>query len=77
MQIANILGFEIFATAGEKNLEYVKGLGAKEVFDYKDLEMVEKIMKAAEGNQVLLRCHFYERWRTSCGASSQGDESKL
>ena len=52
VQIANILGFEVYATAGEKNQEYVKQLGASEVWDHRDTALVEKIISAAAGRGI-------------------------
>lgn len=52
VQIAKILGFEVYATAGEKNQEYVKQLGASEVWDHRDAALVEKIVHAAAGRGI-------------------------
>ncbi|KAH7138759.1 putative alcohol dehydrogenase [Dendryphion nanum] len=52
VQLAKILGFEVFATAGDKNREYVKKLGANEVWDHQDSALVEKIMNAAAGRVI-------------------------
>lgn len=52
VQIAKILGFEVYATAGEKNLEYIKQLGASQVWDHRDPVLVEKVVQAASGNGI-------------------------
>lgn len=52
VQLAKILGFEVFATAGDKNREYVKKLGASEVWDHQDAALVEKIVNAAAGRVI-------------------------
>ncbi|KAI4177998.1 MAG: hypothetical protein LQ343_000082 [Gyalolechia ehrenbergii] len=54
VQTAKMLGFTVYATASEKHHDYIKSLGAKHVFDYKDADVVEKIVKAIkeDGNTV-------------------------
>ena len=48
VQIAKKLGFKIFATASPVHHEYLKSLGAFEVFDYRDPQVVSKIVAAAK-----------------------------
>ena len=43
IQFAKLGGFRVITTASPKNFELVKGLGADEVFDYRDESVVEKI----------------------------------
>jgi NADPH:quinone reductase-like Zn-dependent oxidoreductase len=52
VQTAKIQGFTVYATASEKHHEYVKTLGASRVFDYKDSQVVEKIVKAAREDGI-------------------------
>ncbi|KAL8939479.1 MAG: hypothetical protein Q9216_003331 [Gyalolechia sp. 2 TL-2023] len=54
VQTAKMLGFTVYATASEKHHDYIKSLGAKHVFDYKDADVVEKLVKAIkdDGNTV-------------------------
>ena len=54
IQIANNLGYTVLATASPHNHDYVKSLGAKYVFDYKDPDVVSKIRKAAGENLSLV-----------------------
>lgn len=54
VQIAKLLGFVVYATASEKHHEYVKGLGASKVFDYKDEGVVGSVVKAAKEDGVTL-----------------------
>ena len=51
IQIAKLYGLRVFTTASKKNFELVKGLGADEVFDYRDEKVVENI-RAATGNAL-------------------------
>ncbi|KAJ1709100.1 putative alcohol dehydrogenase [Aspergillus flavus AF70] len=43
VQYAAGLGYEVVATASPRKFEYVRGLGASAVFDYKDDEIVSKL----------------------------------
>jgi NADPH:quinone reductase-like Zn-dependent oxidoreductase len=48
VQVARSMGFSVYATASEKHHEYLKGLGASRVFDYKSEHVVESIVNAAK-----------------------------
>jgi NADPH:quinone reductase-like Zn-dependent oxidoreductase len=54
IQIVKIIGFRVHATAGSKHYEYLNALGASEVFDYKDKDVVEKIARAVKKDSVSL-----------------------
>jgi len=49
IQLLVAAGLEVAATASAHNLEYLKGLGAKYVFDHKSASVVEDIVGALEG----------------------------
>jgi NADPH:quinone reductase-like Zn-dependent oxidoreductase len=51
IQFAKFGGLRVVTTASPKNFDLVKGLGADEVFDYRDENVVEKI-RAATGNEL-------------------------
>ncbi|KAL8670470.1 MAG: hypothetical protein Q9168_004994 [Polycauliona sp. 1 TL-2023] len=55
VQSAKTMGFTVYATAGAKNLEYVKNLGAHAVFDYKSSDVVSEIANKAKEDGVILR----------------------
>lgn len=46
--MAKLSGLYVIATASPKNFELCRKLGADEVFDYRDPEVVAKIKKSAE-----------------------------
>ncbi|KXH38522.1 zinc-binding dehydrogenase [Colletotrichum simmondsii] len=46
IQLAAGAGYEVIATASPKNFDYVKSLGAAEVFDYRSPAVVQDIIKA-------------------------------
>jgi len=51
IQFAKLCGLRVLTTASSKNFDLVKGLGADEVFDYRNEGVVEKI-RAATGNAL-------------------------
>lgn len=52
-QAAN-MGYVVYATASPHNHEYVKKLGASKVFDYKDSNVVENIVKSAKEDGITI-----------------------
>ena len=54
IQTANLLGFKVYATASTKHHEYLKTLGARRLFDYKDEHVVTSIVKTVREDQVAL-----------------------
>lgn len=49
IQLLKLSGYKVITTCSPRNFDYVKSLGADDVFDYKDAGCVEKIKKAAGG----------------------------
>ncbi|KAK3361694.1 zinc-binding dehydrogenase [Lasiosphaeria ovina] len=49
VQLARSAGYDVIATASPKNFDYVRGLGAKAVFDYRSKTAVADILKAIDG----------------------------
>jgi NADPH:quinone reductase-like Zn-dependent oxidoreductase len=49
VQFAKLSGYRVLATSSPKNFEYLKEIGAAEVFDYNSPTVVEDIKKAAGG----------------------------
>lgn len=54
VQIGRALGLKVFATASSKNHDYVKSLGATEVFDYHDSDVVSNILAAAKRASITI-----------------------
>jgi len=54
VQLARAAGFEVFATASPHNVEFLKKLGASEVFDYKDVNVADNIIAAAKAKGVTI-----------------------
>ncbi|KAK7514512.1 chaperonin 10-like protein [Phyllosticta citriasiana] len=46
IQLAVASGVTVLATSSKKNFDYVMGLGASKVFDYNDLNVVDKILNS-------------------------------
>ena len=47
VQFAKLGGHKVYATCSPRNFNLVKGLGADEVFDYKDPDVSKKIREAS------------------------------
>ena len=48
VQLARSMGFTVFATASAQHHGWLKELGAAEVFDYRDVDVVVRIVEAAK-----------------------------
>lgn len=49
IQLAVAAGYEVFTTSSPRNFDYVKRLGASQVFDYKRTTVVKDVIRALEG----------------------------
>ena len=58
IQFAKLMGFRIYATASERHHEYLKSLVASELFDYRDEEIVGRIVEAGKGDGVTVSVAF-------------------
>ena len=61
VQIAASLGYTVFASASPQHHEYIKGLGATYVFDYKDPKVIENIVSTAKSTNDPIK-HVYCAW---------------
>jgi NADPH:quinone reductase-like Zn-dependent oxidoreductase len=52
IQLAVAAGYEVFTTASPRNFEYLKKLGAAQVFDYHSRTVVRDIIKAMKGKTI-------------------------
>lgn len=52
IQLAVASGYEVITTASPKNFDYVKSLGASQVFDYKSRSCVSEIIKAVGDREL-------------------------
>ena len=52
IQLASASGYEVITTASPRNFDYVKRLGASQVFDYHDKNSVKEIIKAFQGKTI-------------------------
>ncbi|KIX04144.1 uncharacterized protein Z518_07698 [Rhinocladiella mackenziei CBS 650.93] len=59
VQTAKAMGFTVYATASPKHGDLIKALGAKEVFDYKDSDVVPKIVAAAKARGDAINTAFH------------------
>ena len=52
IQLGVAAGYEIFTTSSPKNFDYLKKLGASQVFDYNSKTVIQEIISAFKGKQV-------------------------
>jgi hypothetical protein len=52
VQLATAAGYDVVSTASAANAETVKGLGATHVYDYRDPEVVDKLVAVIAGRTV-------------------------
>lgn len=52
IQLAVAAGYEVITTSSPKNFDYVKKLGASQVFDYNSKTVVDDIIEAFEGKTI-------------------------
>lgn len=53
IQLTAAAGYEVYTTASKHNHEYCKSLGATQVFDYKDPNLVDDVVAALKGKDVV------------------------
>ena len=56
IQLAVASGLKVVTTAGKANHDYVRSLGASEVFDHADADVIEKISKVLKAGDVAIAC---------------------
>lgn len=52
IQLASASGYEVITTASPRNFNYVKKLGASQVFDYNQKDVVKEIIEAFKGKTI-------------------------
>ena len=72
IQLAAAAGYEVFATASPKNFDFVKKLGASQVFDYKKSDVVADLVEALKDKTLagIFDCIGQKAW-TSCTEIAQ------
>ncbi|ETN38802.1 uncharacterized protein HMPREF1541_06841 [Cyphellophora europaea CBS 101466] len=53
VQLASASGLTVISTSSPKNFDFVKGLGAKEVFDYNKSSVVADVVSALQGQDLV------------------------
>lgn len=67
IQLAVAAGLNVATTAGKANHEYVKSLGASQVFDHKDPKVMEDILKVLKPGDLVMDCIGDAETQISCG----------
>ncbi|KAJ5435493.1 Polyketide synthase enoylreductase [Penicillium cf. griseofulvum] len=52
IQLAVAAGYQVLSTSSPKNFDYVKGLGATQVFDYKSKTLAKDLLHALNGQEL-------------------------
>jgi NADPH:quinone reductase-like Zn-dependent oxidoreductase len=78
IQLAAAAGYEVITTSSPRNFEYVKSLGASQVFDYNSPSVVADIIAAFEGRTLAGAIAFGTTSADSCvrivGACKEGNK---
>ncbi|KAL6236949.1 hypothetical protein BDW75DRAFT_229062 [Aspergillus navahoensis] len=53
IQLAVAAGYEVISTSSPKNFDYVKGLGASRVFDYRSKALAKDLLSALRGKELV------------------------
>ncbi|KAA8645830.1 hypothetical protein EYZ11_010710 [Aspergillus tanneri] len=53
IQLCKAAGFEVLTTCSTRNFEYVKGLGADQVFDYNDPNIIHRIVAGLDKGECI------------------------
>lgn len=79
IQLAVAAGYSVITTASFKNFEYVKKLGASEVFDYQSPTVIEDLLAAFESKTIAgtLECIGAGGWAGCISVVTQSSGSKF
>ncbi|KAJ5754642.1 zinc-binding oxidoreductase-like protein CipB [Penicillium manginii] len=85
VQEAKVMGFVVYATASPQHHDYIRGLGADRVFDYKDTDVLDQIVRAAGADGVSIRIGYHATGNQQLAADvldalrgeREGEKSKL
>ncbi|KAJ5629596.1 alcohol dehydrogenase [Penicillium herquei] len=67
IQLAVASGLEVVTTASSSNHELVKSLGATHVLDYKDLDVVDRLLSILKPGDYIVDCIATKETQTTCG----------
>jgi NADPH:quinone reductase-like Zn-dependent oxidoreductase len=67
IQLAVAAGLTVATTASNANREYVKSLGATQVFDHNDSDVIDEILKVLKPGDLVLDCIGMEDTQIACG----------
>lgn len=59
VQEAKLMGFTVYATASKSHHDYIKSLGATRVFDYKNEDVWDQMVRAASEDGIVIRIGFH------------------
>lgn len=76
IQFAKLAGYNVLTTCGRKNEEFVAGLGASGVYDYKDNDVGDRIRKdTGDGLKLAWDCIGTPNTIATCAAALSSDDA--
>jgi NADPH:quinone reductase-like Zn-dependent oxidoreductase len=67
IQLAVAAGLRVITTASESNFEYVRSLGASQVFDHRDPDAADQIKKVLKEGDCVVDCISTSETQETCG----------
>lgn len=77
VQLAVSAGYQVLSTSSPKNFDYVKGLGATYVFDYKSKTLVKDLLGALKGRELVGAYTIGDGAVEACTAVMKKHDAKL
>ncbi|KAL3467019.1 chaperonin 10-like protein [Aspergillus heterothallicus] len=77
IQLAASAGYRVISTASPKNFHYVEGLGAAHVFDYNSTNLVDRLLGAVNGYELVGAYAIGQGAVEACTAVMQRHDSSL
>ncbi|KAJ6072377.1 hypothetical protein N7467_010462 [Penicillium canescens] len=77
VQLAVSAGYQVLSTSSPKNFDYVKGLGATHVFDYRSKTLVKDLLGALAGRQLVGAYTIGRGAVEACTAVMKNHDAKL
>ena len=77
VQLAVSAGYQVLSTSSPKNFDYVKGLGATHVFDYRSKTLVKDLLGALAGRELVGAYTIGRGAVEACTAVMKNHDAKL
>ncbi|KAF7593589.1 hypothetical protein BBP40_011209 [Aspergillus hancockii] len=77
VQLAVSAGYQVLSTSSPKNFDYVKGLGATHVFDYRSKTLAKELLAALKGRELVGAYAIGHGAVAACTAVMKNHDTKL